>query len=50
MSVTHPNVILAPAARQSFANRYPQLAPFLVAAAIVVASIAVSLAFMGLPS
>lgn len=50
MSVTHPNAVLAPAARRGFVRRYPQLAPFLVAAAIVVASIAVSLAFMGLPT
>ena len=49
MSVTHPNVAFAPATQRSFANRYPQFAPFLVAAAIVVVSITVALAFTGLP-
>ena len=50
MSITHPNATFAPAPRHSFADRYPQLAPFLVAAAIVVVSIAVSLVFTGLPT
>jgi hypothetical protein len=50
MSVTHPNVTLTPAARRGFADRYPELAPFLAAAAIVVVSIAVALAFTGLPA
>jgi hypothetical protein len=50
MSVTHPNVTFAPAPRRSFADRYPELAPFLTAAAIFAASIAVALVFTGLPA
>ncbi len=50
MSVTHPRATFAPVPNNSFAERYPQLAPFLVAAAIVVVSIAVALAFTGLPT
>jgi hypothetical protein len=50
MSVTHPNATFAPASQRSFADRYPQLSPLLVAAAIVVVSITVALAFTGLPA
>ena len=50
MSVTHPNAAFAPATRPSFARRFPQLAPFLVAAAIVAVCITVALAFTGLPT
>lgn len=49
MSITHPNATFAPATQRSFADRYPQFAPFLLAAAIVAASITVALAFTGLP-
>ena len=48
MSVTHPHATFAPVQR-SFADRHPQLAPFLFAAAIVLVSIAVALAFTGVP-
>jgi hypothetical protein len=50
MSVTHPNSTFASARQRSFADRYPQLSPFLLAAAIVAVSIAVALAFTGLPT
>jgi len=50
MSATHPSTTFAPVPNTSFAGRHPQFAPLLVAAAIVVVSIAVSLAFTGLPT
>ena len=50
MSVTHPNPTFAPPAQQSFTNRHPQFAPFLVAAAIVAVSIVIALTFTGLPT
>lgn len=50
MSVTHPSVAFAPAPPQSFTQRYPQFAPFLLAVAIVAVSITVALAFTGLPA
>ena len=49
MSVTHPHTTFAPVLQRSFADRHPQFAPFLLAAVIVVVSIAVALAFTGLP-
>jgi hypothetical protein len=48
MSVTHPEVSLAPV-RRAFAVQHPHLAPFLVAMAIFVVTVALSLAFTGLP-
>ena len=50
MSVTHPSATFIPGSKNSFADRHPQFAPFLVASAIVVVSIVVSLVFTGLPS
>jgi hypothetical protein len=50
MGVTHPTATFAPVAQRGFADRYPQLAPMLVAAAIVVVSIMVALALTGLPT
>jgi hypothetical protein len=50
MSVTHPSTTFAPAPKNSFASRYPQFAPFLLAAVIVVVSIVVALGFTGLPN
>ena len=50
MSVTHPSVTFASVPKNSFADRYPQFAPFLVAVAMVAASIVVSLAITGLPT
>ncbi len=50
MSVTHPDARVAPVPRHNLAERHPQLAPFLVAAAIVAVSVLVSLAFTGLPA
>ena len=49
MSVTHPNAGFAPAQHHSFTSQHPQLMPFLVAVGMFVASVAVSLAFTGLP-
>jgi len=48
MSVTHPDISLAPA-RQGFATQHQHLAPFLVAVAIFVVTVAISLGFTGLP-
>lgn len=50
MSVTHPSTGFAPAAGAGFASQHPQLAPFLLAVAIVTVSIVVSLAITGLPT
>ena len=50
MSVTHPNTAFAPSSQEGFVGRHPQVAPALVAVAIFVISVAVSLAFTGLPS
>jgi hypothetical protein len=50
MSVTHPSTTFAPVPKNSFASRYPQFAPFLVAAAIVAVSIVIALTFTGLPT
>jgi hypothetical protein len=44
MSVTHPDVGFAPV------TMHPQLAPFLVAVGFFVATVAVALAFTGLPA
>ncbi len=49
MSVTHPTASLAPA-YQRFADRHPQLAPFLVAVAMAFVSVLVSLAITGPPA
>jgi hypothetical protein len=50
MSTTHPNAGFAPVQPRSFTSQHPQLMPFLVAVGIFVASVAVSLAFTGLPA
>lgn len=50
LSVTHPDAGLAPSRRHPFAAEHPQLAPFLVALAIFVATGAIALAFTGLPA
>ena len=50
MSVTHPDASSTPVRLPAFATRHPQLAPFLVAVAISVASVSVVLAFVGLPA
>ena len=49
MSVTHANARITPAHLSDFAERHPQLAPFLVALCIFTVSAAVVLAFTGLP-
>ncbi|HSZ92555.1 MAG TPA: hypothetical protein VK822_24640 [Acetobacteraceae bacterium] len=50
MSVTHPDVGFAPVNSRGFASMHPQLAPFLVAVGFFVATVAVALAFTGLPA
>jgi hypothetical protein len=50
MSVTHPATGFAPVSGHGFASAHPQLAPFLVAVGIFVATVAVALAFTGLPA
>jgi len=52
MSVTHPHAVVSPVAQpqSGFAERHPHLVPFVVAVAIAVVSIAVSLGFTGLPA
>ena len=49
MSVTHPSTYVPTAHPSDFAARHPQLASFLVAAAIFVVSAVAILAFSGLP-
>ena len=50
MSVTHPHATFPGiAAGRSFAERHPQLAPFLAGVALFVLSGAIALAFTGLP-
>jgi hypothetical protein len=50
MSVTHPDVAIAPVPHRGFAERHPQLAPFVLAVAIAVVSVFATLAFTGLPA
>ena len=51
MSVTHPTTATIPVAQtHDFAQRHPQLAPFLVAVAIVTVSILAALVVTGLPA
>jgi hypothetical protein len=50
MSVTHANADLVPAPSHHFADRHPQLVPFIVAVALFAASLVVALAFTGLPA
>ncbi len=50
MSVTYQNADVRSPSHGDLANRHPQLAPFIVAAAIATVSILVSLAFIGLPA
>ncbi len=50
MSVTHANADLVTAPPHGFADRHPQLAPFIVAVALFAASLFVALAFTGLPA
>ena len=50
MSVTHLPTDFATVERHGFVAGHPHLAPFLVAIAISVVSVVVSLAFTGLPA
>jgi hypothetical protein len=50
MSVTHPGADFVPVKRHDFADRHPQLAPFLLAVAMFAVSAVVALAFTGLPA
>ena len=50
MSVTHPDAGFVPGHRRDFASTHPQLTPFLVAVGIFAVSLAVALAFTGLPA
>ena len=50
MSATHPTTVIPVAQPHDFVQRHPQLAPFLVAVAIVTASILAALAVTGLPA
>jgi hypothetical protein len=50
MSVTHPHADFGHAEPRGFAAEHPHLAPFLVAVAISVVSVVVSLAVIGLPA
>ena len=50
MSVTHPQTATLPTARRDLVSEHPQLMPFLVAVAMVAASVLVSLAVTGLPA
>ncbi len=50
MSVTHPAAGFSPVSSHGFASKHTQLAPFLVAVGFFVATVAVALAFTGLPA
>ena len=50
MSVTHPGTAFAPDLRRGFAERHPQLTPFLLAMAILSAAATIALSVTGLPS
>jgi hypothetical protein len=50
MSVTHPDTTFAPAQQHSFTDKHPQLAPFLLAIAILSVAATVALSLTGLPS
>jgi hypothetical protein len=49
MSVTHPEAVYLATRRRDFISRHPQLAPFLVALGLFVASVVVALSATGLP-
>ena len=50
MSVTHPDIAFTPATQPGFAQKHPQLAPFLLAVVILAVATIVALSLTGLPS
>jgi hypothetical protein len=50
MSVTHPDATFTPAPQHGFAEKHPQLAPFLLAMTILAVAAVVALSLTGLPS